>query len=210
MKTRFILFVTVLICFVSCREQASKNTEKVPQQEVSKDTVSPKVNAHESEIKKEIDFTSRLEEKVQRLSKLEHKYQIKNFEKVSPAKTILFGGLQRMIRLRDTVYKDIDLDMFKNGLHEVSTAFLKGAKPMQPNGNLYPRVTIEEYIFKTPEIAKTTFNMLKKSQKHGSLWMYISKAPHDFFLEENRMYIMISGGHYMMGIYKDIAEKIKK
>ena len=80
---------------------------------------------------------------------------------------------------------------------------------MRTNGDTYPRVLIEEYIFNTPKAANAVYDMLMKSKTGSRLWMYISKAPHEVFLEENRVYFMRSGGFYMMEIYKDILKNLK-
>ncbi len=207
----FYIVLLLFLGFLSCDVNSEKNAEKTGKKtiETSKDTISPKVNAHESEPIKKSDLTSKLKEKVARLATLTHNYQLKNLDVVSLEKTVLFGGLQRIIKLRDTMHKKIDLAVFKSGLHQVSSSFLKGTKPMQTNGNTYPRVTVEEYVFKTLESAKMTHEMLMNSKGKSSVWMYVSKAPYELFVEENRLYFVSSGGFYMMDMYKDIVEKIK-
>lgn len=165
--------------------------------------------SHESETIKKGALTSKLEEKVTRLSQLEHNYQLKSLEVVPPEKTLLLGRLQRILKRKDSLAKKIKLSAIKSGIHEIRKSFLKGTKPMQPNGNTFSRVTIEEYIFKTPDHAKTIYTILKKLENDAGLWMYISKAPYELFIEENNIYFMSSGGYYMMEIYEDIFEKIK-
>jgi hypothetical protein len=195
--------------------QSKKNTvpEKSQEKEISPkitDTVvREKVVSHESETIKKGALTSKLEEKVTRLSQLEHNYQLKSLEVVPPEKTLLLGRLQRILKRKDSLAKKIKLSAIKSGIHEIRKSFLKGTKPMQPNGNTFSRVTIEEYIFKTTESATTAFETLINTKKNGGLWMYISKAPYELFIEENNIYFMSSGGFYMMAIYEDIFEKIK-
>lgn len=207
MKIHATFFIVLLLILFSACEQKTKAIPNKSEKEVVTDTiVSKEVHSHESE--KNIDLSSRLEEKVIRLSQLKHKYQLKILEVIPAEKTIILGGLQRVLKLKDTI-KSIDVSLFQNGLHEIRTSFLKGSKPMSPNGNTYPRVTVEEYIFKTPEAAKLTYEMLINSKGKSSVWTYVSKAPHEFFLEENRLYFVGSGGFYMMEIYKDIVAKIR-
>lgn len=101
------------------------------------------------------NLTSKLKEKVSRLAALKYNYQLKSLDTVVSKKTILLGGLKRLIKLRDTVYKDIDFTIFEKETHQMSTSFLKGTKPMPQTTNLYPRVTVEEYIFKLLKVLKT-------------------------------------------------------
>ncbi|WP_046755313.1 hypothetical protein [Kordia jejudonensis] len=206
--TTFYLII-FLVLFSACEEKGKVIPNKEPQQEVLKDSVSPKVNSHESESIKKVDLTSKLAKKVARLTTLEHNYEVKNLDLVAHEKGMLLSKLIYLKKLNDSMLKDIDINLFKSNLHEVRKSFLKGTKPMNPNGNTYPRVHIEEYMFKTSESAKATYDMLKKSKPNGRFWMHISKSPYDLFLEENRIYFGSSGGFYMMGIYKDIFEKIK-
>lgn len=203
------LLVIFLILFPSCEEKAKTIPEKEQQQEVSKDTVSQKVNSHESEATKEIDLTSKLKEKVARLAQLEHNYQLKSLEVVTPAETHLLSRLTYVATVKENAFKALDLVAIQNDLYEIRTSFLKGAKPMQPNGNTYPRVTVEEYLFKSKEQAASCYKALLQSKKEASDWTFVAKEPHVLFLEENRIYYVSSGGYYMMEIYKDIAEKIK-
>ncbi len=211
MKTCFaFLLVLFLGFFAACKEKETTIPAKEPQPKVVKDTVSPSVNSHESDTKKQIDLTSKLKEKVTRLAALKYNYQLKILDTVVSKKTILLGGLKRLIKLRDTVYKDIDFTIFEKETHQMSTSFLKGTKPMPQTTNLYPRVTVEEYIFKTPESAQNALNLLGKLKKYRGLWTYIGKAPHDLFREENRIYFMSTGGHYMMGMEKDIISLLKE
>ncbi|EDP96879.1 hypothetical protein KAOT1_16988 [Kordia algicida OT-1] len=165
-------------------------------------------NIDSDESEHDTNLTSKLKQKVMRLSELEHEYQLKSLEIVPSEKTIVLGGLQRVLKLKDTI-EFIDVSLFQKGIHEIRKSFLKGAKPMEVNGNTYPRVTIEEYIFKTSKNAKETYEMLLNSKGKSSAWTYISKAPHKFLLEENRLYFVGSGGFYMMGMCDEIVEKIK-
>ncbi|WP_430410932.1 hypothetical protein [Kordia sp.] len=195
--------ITILFSFVACKQEKEtvpKSTPNINQE---------KVNSHESETPKSIDLTSKLEEKITRLATLEHHYQVKSIDVVLPEKTVLLWRLQHALTLKDSLATIADLTKIKSNIHEVRTSFLKGTKPMRPNGTTYPRVTIEEYIFNTPESAKTAFNILMESKKNVGLWTYVSKSPNALFVEENRMYFIDSGGYYMMEIYSYITEKIK-
>jgi len=208
----FFLIISVFV-LISCDQQKNKIPEKSQSKESTSkltDTiVAKKVVSHESETIKKENLTSKLKEKVSRLAQLDYKYQLKILEIVPPEKTILLGRLQRILKRKDSLSKKINLSAIKSELYEIRKSFLKGTKPMQPNGNTYPRVTIEEYIFKTSENAQTAYEILMNSKKSGGLWTYVSKSPHELFLEENKIYFVDSGGFYMMEIYMDIVEEIK-
>lgn len=202
-------FVFLFVLFSACNQKAKTIPKKEQQQEVLKDTVSPKVNSHESETKEEIDLTSKLEEKVARLAQLKYNYQLKKLEKVTPAKSHLFSRLIYVSIVKKNSFKTIDSTAVQNDIYEIRTSFLKGTKPMQRNGNTYPRVTVEEYLFKSNELATNFYKALLHYKKEDPDWNFIAKEPHALFLEKNRIYFVSSGGHYMMEIYKDIVEKIK-
>ena len=209
MKTfTVILFVLCLGFFSACKEKGTTIPTKEQQPQVLKDTISQKVNSHESIIKK-VDLSSKLKEKVARLAELKYNYKLQTLGSVVPKKSALLGRIHRIKALRDSVANAIDLTALESNLHEIQTSFVKATKPSEPNGDTYPRATIEEYIFKTPEAAKKAHDMLLKSKEDGRLWMHISKSPHELFLEENRIYFMRSGGFYMLDMYKDITKKIK-
>lgn len=208
MKIRFTIFLVAFgVLFSACNQNAKTIPEK-EQKQVLKDTVSQKVVSHESEPIKKVDLTSKLAEKVKRLAQLEYNYVLKNLDTVPPQKTMLLGYLEYVSKLTDSSSKAIDFKLIKSNIHEIRKSFLKGTKPMHPNGNTYPRVTIEEYIFTSSESAKTAFETLMNSKKNSRLWRYF-KSPFELFVEENRLYFVNSGGFYMMEIYMDIVEKIK-
>lgn len=210
--TSFFLIATVFT-FVSCNQKTKTVSEKHPKKEkvteLTDTVVREKVVSHASEISKNIDLSSKLKEKVQRLSQLEYNYQLKSLEVVTPAKTRLLSRLAYVYTVKENAFKTLDLVAIQNDIYEIRTSFLKGTKPMQPNGNTYPRVTIEEYLFKSKERATSHYKALLQSKKEASDWNFAAKEPHALFLEENSIYFVGSGGYYMMEIYKDIVEKIK-
>ena len=209
MKIHFTFFLIAFgVLFSACNQNAKTIPEKEKPPKVLKDTVSQKVVSHESEPIKKVDLTSKLAEKVNRLAQLEYNYVLKSLDTVPPQKTMLLGFLEYISKLTDSTSKEINFTLIKDSIHEIRKAFLKGTKPMYPNGNTYPRVTIEEYLFTTTESAKTAFETLMNSKKNRRLWKYF-KSPHELFLEENSIYFVNSGGYYMMEIYMDIVEKIK-
>lgn len=207
----YISAIAFLLLF-SCASETKKKPD-LKKEEVTKtvkDSSAQKDASHVSDTVKSIQLTSKLADKVARLKTLEHQYQLKSLGALTPKQSMIFGSIQRIQKLNDSLSKKINIAQFEKDLHQIQKAFVKGAKPMYPNDNTYPRAHIEEYIFKTPKAAKTVYNVLKKSISDSRLWAPVTKSPHDLFLEENRMYFMVSGGFYMMEIYKDIAEKIKE
>ncbi|QHI37490.1 hypothetical protein IMCC3317_28690 [Kordia antarctica] len=211
MKTFTTFFlITIVFTFVSCNQNTKTVPEKLPKKENVTDTIVPKkVVSHESETIKNINLTSKLAEKVNRLAQLEHNYLLKSLEIVQSEETLLLGRLQRILKHKDSLSREIDLASIRSEIHNIRKSFLKGTKSMQPNGNIFPRVTIEEYIFKSQQSAKKAFETFIKAKKSGSLWTYVSKEPSVFFLEKNKIYFVCSGGYYMMNMYEEIVEKIK-
>jgi protein required for attachment to host cells len=194
-------------CENKAKETLSKTKEVI---QTTKDTVRNVKNSNESVPKKSIDLSSKLKEKVGRLARLKHNYQLKNLDTIVARKTFLLGNVKRIQKLKDSSVKYIDTNIFERELHQIHKAFLKGSKPMYPNEATYPRVIIEEYIFTSAVAATKIATMIQHSKQHNSrIWTYVNKAPHDYFVEENRLYFVSSGGFYMMDIYKDIVEELK-
>ncbi|MEM6718232.1 MAG: hypothetical protein AAF611_02855 [Bacteroidota bacterium] len=210
-KSALSIVLLVFVLVFSCDSNMKKKTpsEVKEASESVKDSSAHIKTSHVSDTIKSIPLNSKLKEKVTRLHSLEHNYQLKSLDSVTPQKSLLLGNIKRIQKREDSLTKHINIAQFERELHQIQKAFLKGTKPMRPNGNTYPRVTVEEYIFKTSETAKAIYNSVKASLSNHRLWTYVTKSPHELFLEENRMYFMRSGGFYMMEIYKDIFEKIK-
>ena len=219
------LFV-ILFGVISCKKKnvlsENVNAEKITQKksiDSSKtkvvknqiiDTV-PKIN----QSSENISLQSYLKNKVERLSKLENNYILKNFGLIEIERTRLIGGLERLVKSEFNKPKEIeniniDIDKIKSQIHESRFSFVKATKSMKPDGNTFPRAKIEEYIFKNQRQAKQVFESLSELREIDRIWYRISKEPNSMFLEDNRLYYVSSGGWYMMEIYKEIENEIKK
>lgn len=216
-----IIFILALGCRESNPRLSNKAEEDVlPEKtEYNWEVEEPKINVErtniytESSIKPHFDLTSQLEEKVERLSKLEHQYMLKQIGRIEIEKSRLIAGLERRSNEdtnRPEEVKGINIEEIKSRVYETRQAMLKAAKTITPNGNTYPRATIEEYIFNSIDGASRTFELLMKWKENEKDWIMIAKEPHSLFLEDNRLYFISSGGWYMMNMYKEIEHEMKK
>ncbi|OEK09586.1 hypothetical protein A8C32_12850 [Flavivirga aquatica] len=158
-----------------------------------------------------IDLKSRLNNKVQRLSSLKSNYILKNIKLIKIKNSILIGQLENLSEFEFTPkeIKSLNIKKIKNSVYETRQCFVKGTKTIISKGDTYPRATIVEYIFNTEEDALKTFEQLNELRKDKSIWIHVSKSPNSMFLEDNRIYYILSGGWYMSGIYKEIERKMK-
>ncbi len=221
-KKLITYLLVTLLGIVSCKQKEvlSENvdSEKIINQEVidsskiktTKNQIidtAPKISQSHNNLK------SYLKNKVERLSKLENNYVLKNIGLIEIEKTRLIGGLERLVKSefdKPEEIENINIDKIKNRIYESRYSFLKATKSINPGGNTYQRAKIEEYIFKNIDEAIITFEFLKKLQKNDRYWIMIAKEPHSMFLEDNRLYFIGSGGWYMMNMYKEIENEIKK
>ncbi|WP_025743532.1 hypothetical protein [Aquimarina pacifica] len=221
-KNLITYLLITLLGVVSCKkkEVLSENgdSKKVINQEI---TDSSKIRETKNQIidtvqkisKTPKNLKSHLKSKVERLSKLENNYVLKEIGLIKIEKTRLIGGLERLVQSEFEKPKEIEninVDKIKNLIYESRFSFLKATKSMSPEGNTYPRAKVEEYIFNNIDEAVEIFEFLKKLQKNDRYWIMIAKEPHSMFLEENRLYFISSGGWYMMNMYKEIENEIKK
>jgi predicted nuclease with TOPRIM domain len=197
----FIILITVLSIFASCKEDTSVTSLKGNPVKIDETLVEQSND----------ELTSRLKSKVERLSHLEHNYIFEKFSKITIEKSSLVA---RFKYLSDSEYtpeklKFVDVEKLKNSISKTYQCFIKGTKEMYSGSKLYPRAYIGEYIFKTKEHALKAFETLNELRKDGNLWIHISKSPNSMFLEDNRIYYIDSGGWYMLDIYEDIEKEMK-
>lgn len=221
-KKLITYLLVILFGIVSCKKKDAisekVNSEKITQEKLID---SSKIKATKNQIVDSVpkisqspkDLKSYLKNKVERLSKLEHNYIIKDFGLIKVEKTRLIRGLERLIKSdfnKPVEIENINIDTIKNSIIESRFAFIKATKSKTPNGNTFPRATITEYIFKNQDIANSTFSSLSELREIDRIWYRISKEPNSILLEDNRLYYVSTGGWYMMDIYKEIENEIKK
>lgn len=205
------LYLTIIILvfvFISCKEEKT-SLPNVKAVETTLSTTDSVINIIEDTVT--IDLSSKLRNKVTRLSKLEHNYVIKDFVEIDFESSMLIGQLERLSRrtyLTD-MFKDVSIEVLKKELYAAKECFVKGTKAMKPGSKTYPRARLVEYIYNTEEAAKQSYEALKEIKTKGSIWMLISKSPDILFLEDNRIYFVRTGGMYMLDIYKDIEVELK-
>ncbi len=212
----------ILLGVLSCKKKDTLpekvNSKKIIEQKLIN---SSKTKPHKNQIidsvpkitQTTIDFNSYLKNKVERLSKLEYNYIIKDFKLIEVENTRLIRALERLIKSdfnKPEEIKNINLDKIKNNILESRFVFVKATKSKPLDGETFPRATIVEYIFKNKDIAKNTFESLNELRKIDRIWYRVSKEPNSMLLEDNRIYYVSTGGWYMMDIYKEIEDEIKK
>lgn len=209
MDTKTIIYSLLIISFMfSCKKEIKHKTNILQNKE---ENILTKKNSIIS-VEKE-NYESFLEIKVKRLSKLKYNYILKKIDTLEIHKSTLIRGLDWLCESEHLFYNEIDnlnIENFKSEIYRSNSAFLKGTIAVGPVENTYPRVTIEEYIFKNKKSATKAFNFLNSIKKINHIWYKVSKAPNSLFLEENRLYFIISGGWYMMDIHQEIGEELKK
>ncbi len=210
MKQKSLIYL-IIVCssIISCKKEIdslSKNNKEEKTSIENVDTIKKKDITFDGKITQtslELDLESRLEFKAKSLSKLN--YIIKKIEIIETKRTRLISGLERLYKSEKLKQQEIE-----NLIFESHSAFLKGTLVINEDKNTYPRVNVEEHIFKDKKSAKEAFIFLNDLKKINSIWYNISKEPSSLFLEENRLYFVISGGWYMMDIYKEVEKELKK
>ena len=204
----YLTIILLVFVFTSCKEEKTNlpNVEAVETVLGTTDSITDTVEDVVT-----IDLNSKLRDKVTRLSKLKHNYIIKEFVEVDVKRSMLIGQLARLSSRTylEEMFKDVSIEVLKKDLYSTQECFVKGTKAMNINSNTYPRARLVEYIFKTEEAAKQSFDALKAIKRKGSVWMQISKSPDILFLEDNRIYFVRTGGMYMLDIYKQIEAELK-
>ncbi|WOI24105.1 hypothetical protein [Nonlabens ulvanivorans] len=79
---------------------------------------------------------------------------------------------------------------------------------LKMRGNFRPRGRVIEYIFKNDSIAQSIYDQLMQVKKDLRKDWEIAvdwKCPAIMILKDNRIYHIITGGHYMMGMENEIA-----
>ena len=204
----YLAIIILVFVFTSCKEEKTSLPNAKAVESISSSTDSVIDIVEDAVI---IDLSSKLKNKVTRLSKLEHNYVIKEFVEVDVKSSMLIGQLEQLSKRTylAELFNDVSIDILKKELYTAQECFVKGTKAMSPNSKTYPRARLVEYIYNTEEAAKQSFEALKAIKTKGSIWMLISKSPDILFLEDNRIYFVRTGGMYMLDIYKQIEEELK-
>ncbi|PWH83360.1 hypothetical protein DIS18_02060 [Algibacter marinivivus] len=209
MDTKLIIYSLLIICFFfSCKKEIKQENNIHLNNEENIISDQNLIISVEKE-----NFESYLGIKVKRLSKLKYNYILKRIDTLEIHKSTLISGLEWLCKSEQLIHNKIDnldIEDFKSEIYRSNFAFLKGTVTINSGGNTYPRIKVEEYIFKSKKSATEAFNFLSNIKKIDNIWFRVSKAPNLLFLEENRIYYIISGGWYMMDIYREIGEELKK
>ena len=135
-------------------------------------------------------------EKLKRLSNLDSKYELISRGSVDFSRSIFN---EPNIATRNEYNKfTFNISNFEHLMQQVvrsETIFVKGTKDL--GGRLYPRATIEEYVFTTRDCAKTAEKYLhwvnENVSQHTTRWKYLAKISRDGQI----IYYIVGGGSYM-------------
>ena len=135
------------------------------------------------------------------LDDLPHNYKIISYGidlDESVLRNSIFYALQKYVTEIDDG-TEINITGFENLMSQIvmnNYAWVKGTKNL--GGDLYPRATIEEYVFSSEECARAGVRYLNWANTLGP-WPTLEKAPSVFFKDGHSVYQIIGGGEYMRG-----------
>lgn len=153
---------------------------------------------------------SELENKVKELYKLENKYKQIESGVFEIAESNLIMGLKQLIKSRnkyEAQFKYNLIENFESSITQTNFSSVKGEKEL--SDKLFVRARIEEYIFTSESCATKFLETINKFVSNESLWYDLNKAPNSIYLEENRIYFIVSGGWYMKSFYKEIVNQFE-
>lgn len=159
----------------------------------------------EEEITKDVyqDTTSHLEKNKIKLERSKYNFKIKS--RNGSVMALPFYDMEVIMGRAPEDQKQLVQNIEKQVLNH-KVIFIKGA--IKISNDSYPRANIHEYIFQTDSIAQVNLKKLMElKNQNRELWeMRINrKCPSLFIQNDNRIYHIITGGHFMMGMEKEIA-----
>lgn len=157
-------------------------------------------------------FNSELKEQCSRLELLKPKYRLEKYASCSFNETNIGRHLNIAVDHESKYISGSEVDGIRNKIHSASSASLKGTVPMYKGagGSTYARVEIDELIFIDSNAAVDAMDFFEKLKKDKRGKYDISKAPSYFVRDENKLYFILTGGNFMVGIGDEIKEEIEK
>ncbi len=200
-----ILFLLIAVLIISCNE-LKKETPIVKEKT---DSVIQKIEpVIEQEPAPSIiyqDTTSHLNRYKVKLENSKYLFSITEMQQIEFDRINLLSTNQRFHLERERKLKNEILKICEDVLL-ISSFKFKGQVTI--SSNTYPRGSMTEYIYPNKEMAKKSFDKLMNfKQKHRSYWeMKVDvKCPSKMILKDNRIYHIITGGWFMMGMEHEIA-----
>lgn len=199
---KYIHLLLSIILFTACNELKKETL-------IIEETIDTTIQITEPIIEEEItkivyqDTTSHLEKYKIKLER--SKYNFKTKSSNGSVMALPFYNMEVIMGRAPEDQKLLVQNIEKQVLHH-KVIFIKGA--VKISSDSYPRANIHEYIFQTDSIAQVNLKKLMElKNKNPALWeMRINrKCPSLFIHNNNRIYHVITGGWFMMGMEKEIA-----
>ena len=152
---------------------------------------------------------SQLLKKLEQLSQSQYNYQIVERGPIDLQQSIFFG-LHRASEHSHPRAGDVEVTGFETLLEQMTQANsgkIKGT--VEVGRRLYPRATVEEYIFRTEDCAKVAEAYLKWVEGNGPWGGWLYKTPTRLIRNKKIIYHVISGGGYMIDCLPEIASALK-
>lgn len=210
-----ISLLLILACILfSCNNKSIEKTELSP--DSIKDSIQ-KLNVVKKDLVarssqpllKNVDTISKLTDKTALISQLRWEYHpVSNMGNFKNHPFIEIDTLRNVSR--NKAAKELMLEIQQNVIKSYCTRF-KGK--IELSKNTYPRFQLYEFIFANDSIANSYISKVNSlKREHFSFYeMKLNmKSPSAMYVEDNRIYHIITGGHFMMGMAKEIEEILKQ
>ena len=202
---KYILLLLSIILFTACNK-LKKETLII--EETIDSTIQKKEPIIEEEKVPEIiflDTTSHMEIYQIKLENSKYNFIVKNLDDIEFSRINLLGTDERFHYKQKELKNEI-LEIC-NHVQQINSFKFKGQ--VEISRNTFPRGTLTEYIFPNEILASQAFQNLKDFKRRDrSYWeMKVDvKCPSTMVLQDNRLYHVITGGWFMMGMEKEIAK----
>ncbi|EAS18793.1 hypothetical protein BBFL7_00613 [Flavobacteria bacterium BBFL7] len=199
-----ILSILMTMLLTHCNEM--KNETSIPEEKTDFITQKAESIIEEKTVPEIVfqDTTSHMEIYQIKLENSKYNFIVKNLDDIEFSRINLLGTDERFHYKQ----KELKNEILKicNHVQQINSFKFKGQ--VEISRNTFPRGTLTEYIFPNEILASQAFQNLKDfKRRNRSYWeMKVDvKCPSTMILQDNRLYHIITGGWFMMGMEKEIA-----
>ena len=151
---------------------------------------------------------SQLGTKLVKLSDSKYDYKVIEQGSVDIYQSVFFR--LQFLSESDWFKQDIEIIGFENLLSQIAKSEFNSIKgSVDLGGRVYPRATVEEYIFKTEDCAKLAEAFLTWADEFGPWGTGLYKTPTRLIRDKQRIYHVIGNGTYMMDRIVEIESALK-
>lgn len=188
-----LLFISLLI-FMACTTQENAE-EQASTSEVS-DTLVIKVEESEVPFRMALDS----------LVNLKYQYVVKDFREIPIDSASLILRVNSFIEFGEEQIDNVPVQ----NIERVQAAFIKGKKTVW--GNTYPRCIIEEWTFTNSNELKQVIEYIEKYKNAPNIRSIVvtGKSPFSYFQNNNKIYLIETGGEYMRSEEEILKEALRK